>query len=70
MRSIKIGDIECRKYATTKVDKLFYEIIKWEDNHYYNKMEGLIKEGYEESFSGEFLIKNGIYKVLVVEYVN
>jgi len=59
MRSIKIGNIECRKYTSTKTDKLHYEIIKWENNPNYNKMQEYLDSGYTESLGGDFLERNG-----------
>ena len=56
---IRINNIECRKYKATKVDKLFYEIVKWDTNSRYGKEEEYRANGYEDSFSGDFLVKNG-----------
>lgn len=56
---IRINNIECRKYTATKTDDIHYEIIKWEPNEYFGQEEELRKEGYEDSFGGDFLVKNG-----------
>lgn len=52
---IRINNIECRKYATTKVDKIFYEIIKWSKNDHFGKEQEFRDNGYEDSFGGDFL---------------
>jgi hypothetical protein len=36
-----------------------FEIVKWEPNPYYGKYDDYIKDGYEESFGGDFLQKPG-----------
>lgn len=56
---IRINNIEFRKYNSIKTKKPLYEIIKWEFNPYYGKYDEYIKDGYEESFGGNFLQKNG-----------
>jgi hypothetical protein len=56
---IRINNIECREYSATKVDKLFYEIVKWDDNGYYGKEEEYLANGYEDNFDSGFLTKNG-----------
>jgi hypothetical protein len=36
----------------------FFEILKWEPNQYYGKLQEYLNDGWEISFSGEFLQKN------------
>lgn len=36
-----------------------FEIVKWEPNPYFAKYDDYIKDGYEESFGGDFLQKDG-----------
>ncbi len=57
MKNIRIGNIECRKYTSTKTDKLFYEIIKWSINPSYGKMQEYLDDGYVDSFGTDFLQK-------------
>jgi hypothetical protein len=52
---IRINNIECRKYTSTKVDKVFYEIIKWTENEHYGKEQEYRDNGYVDSFGGDFL---------------
>lgn len=59
MRNIRIGNIECRRYTCTKTDKLHYEIIKWENNPHFGKMQDYLDNGFEESFGGHFIEKGG-----------
>ena len=56
---IRINNIECRKYTSTKTDEVHYEIVKWEHNKYYGQEEEYRKDGYVDSFGGDFLTKNG-----------
>ena len=56
---IRINNIECREYSATKVDKLFYEIVKWDANGYYGKEDEYRANGYEDNFDSGFLTKNG-----------
>jgi hypothetical protein len=65
---IRINNIECRKYSATKVDNPLYEIVKWDVNTRYGKEEEYRANGYEDSFSGDFLVKNGhsIQKTLFI----
>lgn len=37
----------------------FFEILKYEKNTYYGREQEYLDNGYEESFGGEFLQKNG-----------
>jgi hypothetical protein len=55
---VKVGNIECRKYTATKTISIYYEIVKWDDNPHYNKMQDYLDDGYEESFCGDFLLKD------------
>lgn len=52
---IRINNIECKKYTTTKTDEVFYEIIKWSANPYFGKEQEYRDKGYVDSFSGDFL---------------
>jgi hypothetical protein len=52
---IRINNIECRKYTSTKVDKVFYEIIKWSANPHFGKEQEYRDKGYVDSFGGDFL---------------
>lgn len=52
---IRINNIECRKYTSTKVDEVFYEIIKWSDNPHFGKEQEYRDSGYVDSFGGDFL---------------
>ena len=56
---VRINNIEGRKYTSTKTKDTFYEIVLWRPNVYYNKEEEYRANGYEDSFSGDFLVKNG-----------
>jgi hypothetical protein len=56
---IRVNNIECRKYTATKTDDVHYEIVKWEKNLYFGKEEEYRKDGYVDSFGGDFLQKNG-----------
>lgn len=44
---IRINNIEFRKYTTTKTDTPLYEIVKYEPNPYYNKLQEYLSYGYE-----------------------
>lgn len=44
---IRINNIEFRKYTTTKTDTPLYEILKYEPNPYYNKLQDYLNNGYE-----------------------
>lgn len=52
---IRINNIECRKYTSTKVDEVFYEIIKWSANPHFGKEQEYRDKGYVDSFGGDFL---------------
>jgi hypothetical protein len=56
---IRINNIEFKKYNSTKTKKPFYEIIKWTNNPYYSKEQDYRKDGYIDSFGGDFLEKDG-----------
>lgn len=56
---IRINNLEFRKYTSTKTEKLLYEIIKWYPNVYFEKEEEYKKEGFIDSFGGDFLQKGG-----------
>ncbi len=61
---IRINNIECRKYTATKVDEVFYEIIKWSENPYFGKEQEYRDNGYVDSFGGDFLQKeNGGHSI-------
>ena len=55
---VRINNLEFRKYTSTKVDTILYEIIKWETNPYYNKENQYRDNGYVDSFGGDFLQKD------------
>ncbi len=59
MKKIREGNIEFKKYTSTKTKEPLWEIVKWEKNPYYGKEEELRSQGYEDSFGGGFLRKNG-----------
>lgn len=52
---IRINNIECKKYTTTKVNEIFYEIIKWQPNPHFGKEQEYRNMGYVDSFGGEYL---------------
>jgi hypothetical protein len=65
------GQISVTNYYTNKEGKKcpmqshldiprfsFFEIIKWEDNPYYGKLQEYLNDGWEISFGGDFLQKN------------
>lgn len=56
---VRVNNVEGRKYTSTKTKDTFYEIVLWQPNVYYNKEEEYLGNGYEDSFSGDFLVKNG-----------
>ena len=61
MKKIRIDNIEFRRYPLPiKKGRLFYEIVKWEKNPYYNKEDELIKEGFTWSITGDFLQKDDV----------
>jgi hypothetical protein len=43
---IRINNIEFREYTSTKVNKSFYEIVKWHSNPNYNKEQEYKDNGY------------------------
>jgi hypothetical protein len=57
--NIRINNIEFKKYISTKRDKSLYEIVKWYPNIHFGKEEEYKKDGYVDSFGGEFLRKDG-----------
>ena len=52
MKSVRINNIECRKYTSTKTPDTHYEIIKWYKNDYYNKRDEMLADGFRETFGG------------------
>ncbi len=52
---IRINNIECRKYTSTKVKEVFYEIVKWTENPHFGAEKAYRENGYEDSFGGDFL---------------
>lgn len=56
---IRINNLEFKKYTSTKTKKPLYEIIKWETNRHFGKEEEYRKDGYIDSFEGQFLQKSG-----------
>jgi len=56
---IRINNIECKKYTSTKVNEIFYEIIKWVENPHFGKEQEYRDNGYVDSFGGDFLQKKG-----------
>jgi len=62
MKKVRINNIECRKYTSTKTDNIHYEIIKWYDNKYYNKRDEMLSKEWKETFGGEG-ITSGIYSI-------
>ena len=52
MKKVRINNIECRKYTSTKTDNIHYEIIKWYKNKYYNKRDEMLSNGFIETFDG------------------
>lgn len=58
-KKIRINNIEFRKYNATKTNSPLYEIIKWDLNPHFNKEEEYRKNGYVDSFGGDFLQKEG-----------
>jgi len=68
---VREGNISVTNYWTNKEGKKcpvqshldiprysFFEILKWEPNHYYGKLQEYINDGWEIGFSGDFLQKN------------
>jgi hypothetical protein len=60
MVRIRINDIECRLYKTTQVSEPFYEIVKWQPNPYYNKLQEYLDNGYVESKDGSMIQKDNM----------
>jgi hypothetical protein len=58
MKPIRIDNFEVRKYTTTKVKEVFYEIVKWEPCKYYGKLDEYLNNGYSESFGGSWFQKD------------
>ena len=56
---IRINNLEFKRYTSTKKDKPLYEICKWYPNIHFGKEEEYKKDGYVDSFGGEFLRKDG-----------
>jgi hypothetical protein len=69
---IREGNISVTNYWTDKEGKKcpvqshldiprysFFEILKWEPNRYYGKLQEYLDDGWEISFGGEFLQKIG-----------
>jgi hypothetical protein len=54
---IRVNNIEFRKYTSSKTKKPLYEIIKWIPNSCYGKEKEYRKNGYVDSFGGDFLKK-------------
>lgn len=68
---VREGNISVTNYWTDKDGKKcpvqshldiprfsFFEILKWEPNAYYGKLQEYLNDGWEISFGGEFLQKN------------
>lgn len=68
---LREGNISVTNYWTNKEGKKspvqshlnhpkysFFEILKWEPNPYYGKLQEYLDNGWEESFGGDFLQKN------------
>jgi hypothetical protein len=68
---IREGSISVTNYWTDKEGKKkpvqshlniprysFFEILKWEPNEYYGKLQEYLNDGWEISFGGEFLQKS------------
>jgi len=62
MKKVRINNIECRKYTSTKTKDTHYEIIKWYDNKYFGKRDKMLSEEWKETFGGEG-ITNGSYTI-------
>lgn len=54
---IRINNLEFRKSISIKKDKILYEIVKLENNPYFGKEEEYRKDGYIDSFGGDYLQK-------------
>ena len=59
MKPIRINNIEVRLYNITKTNRKFYDIVKWETNKYYGKLQEYLDNGYVESFLGYAVGKGG-----------
>jgi hypothetical protein len=68
---VREGNISVTNYWTDKEGKKcpvqshldiprysFFEILKWEPNQYYGKLQEYLDNGWEVSFGGDFLQKN------------
>jgi hypothetical protein len=67
---LRIGNLEVSNYYEDRYGKKIphqihlnagythFEILKWDNNHYYGKLEEYIKDGWEQD--GGFLRKNGV----------
>ena len=62
MKKVRINNIECRKYKSTKTDETHYEIVKWYKNKYYNKRDEMLSKEWEETIEG-WGITNGSYTI-------
>ena len=62
MIKIRINNIECRKYKSTKTKEIHYEIIKWYENKYFNKRDKMLSKDFKETFSGDGTT-NGSYTI-------
>lgn len=61
IKPVRIGDIEFRKYKSTKVDYPLYEIIKWYENEYYGKLEEYLNNGWRISSDEEMVVKGNVH---------
>ena len=67
MKKVRINNIECRKYTSTKTPDTHYEIIKWYKNKFYNKKDKMLADGFRETFDG---ITNGSYSISNSCFIN
>jgi hypothetical protein len=52
---IRINNIEFRKTTNTNVKKTSYQIVKYQNNPYYNKEQEYLNRGYIETSDGYYL---------------
>lgn len=68
--------IKFKKYSN-RIDNLeirntysSFELVKYYNNHYYNKYDEYLKNGYELSFGGEFLTNPDTHHNIDINYFN
>ena len=59
MKSIRIDNIEFRKYKSAIKSENIYEFVKWQKNDNYNRKQEFIDNGYALSFGEYYLVKDG-----------